>query len=108
MRPLTYLVIVASSEIQMVPFAGPLADQRSRLSLFVRFVQTLGPQEFLSAVGMLLISKDVKATDGSSLPLALFEHFSIDAQLHVRPILLCDANRVHSDLFPVGSSTNHF
>lgn len=51
--------------------------------LFVRFVETLGALDFLSAVSMLLVDKAVKAVDPTSLPLSLFESFSVGTQLLV-------------------------
>lgn len=63
--------------------AAAHVPRHRRISLFVRFVETLGAQEFLSAVAMLLVDKEVKVVDGSSLPLALFENFSVDIQLTV-------------------------
>ena len=53
--------------------------------LFVRFVETLGASEFLSAVAMLLLEKAGQTTEGSMLPIALVESFSVDIQLSVRP-----------------------
>ena len=49
--------------------------------LFVRFVETLGASEFLSAVSMLLLEKAGQTTEGSMLPIALVESFSVDIQL---------------------------
>jgi hypothetical protein len=74
-----FLVTVESSAyFSRSPFAR--ADERP-IRLFVRFVETLGPREFLSAVSLLLLDKTIKATDPNSLPLAVFEHFPIDMQL---------------------------
>ena len=53
-------------------------------SLFVRFVETLGPRDFLSPVTMLLVERSGKSLDENALPVALIENFSIDIQLGVR------------------------
>jgi len=52
-------------------------------SLFVRFVETLGPRDFLSPVTMLLVERSGKSLDENALPVALVENFSIDIQLGV-------------------------
>ncbi len=50
--------------------------------LFVRFVETLGAREFLSAVTMLLLDKN-HANDAAALPLAVVESFPVEVQLTV-------------------------
>lgn len=57
------------------------------LRLFVRFVETLGAREFLSAVTMLLLDKNL-ANDATALPLAVVESFPVDIQLAVSLILI--------------------
>lgn len=62
--------------------AAAHVPRHRRINLFVRLVETLGPKEFLSAIVMLLVDKEGKATfDSTALPLALVEHFAVDVQL---------------------------
>lgn len=49
--------------------------------LFVRFVETLGADEFLSPVSLLLLDKSIKAVDTEALLLAIFEGFPVEVQL---------------------------
>ncbi|KAK4052295.1 snoRNA-binding rRNA-processing protein utp10 [Microbotryomycetes sp. JL221] len=67
------LNVFASAAIHM--------PKHRRTRLFVKFVGTLGPNEFLSAVTMLLVDKDVKTAEGSSLALTVLEHYDIQLQL---------------------------
>ena len=52
--------------------------------LFVRFVETLGSAEFLSAVSMLLLDGANPSVDATELPLSVCENFAVDVQLSVR------------------------
>ncbi|GAA6007531.1 hypothetical protein JCM11491_004197 [Sporobolomyces phaffii] len=52
-----------------------------RINLFIRFVETLGSQDFLSPVTMLLVERAGKTLDESALPVALLENFAVDVQL---------------------------
>ncbi|GAA5903331.1 snoRNA-binding rRNA-processing protein UTP10 [Sporobolomyces salmoneus] len=52
-----------------------------RINLFVRFVETLGAQDFLSPVTMLLVERAGKTLDETALPVALLENFDIHVQL---------------------------
>ncbi|ORY85937.1 U3 small nucleolar RNA-associated protein 10 [Leucosporidium creatinivorum] len=74
--------------------AAAHVPRHRRISLFVRFVETLGAQEFLSAVAMLLVDKEVKAVDGTALPLALFENFSVDVQLTAFGQVIAEVGRL--------------
>lgn len=62
-------------------------------SLFVRFVQAMGPSDILSTVAMLLINKSTSkilhadpghVPDVLNLPLSILEHFAPTLQLAVR------------------------
>lgn len=52
----------------------------------MRFIETLGPQEFLSAVAMLLLDNATPAADATALPLSIFETFGVEVQLVVRSV----------------------
>ncbi|KAK4702660.1 U3 small nucleolar RNA-associated protein 10, partial [Phenoliferia sp. Uapishka_3] len=61
--------------------AASHVPRHRRLKLFVRFVETLGSKEFLSAVSMLLLESASPSADATELPLSVFENFSVDVQL---------------------------
>ncbi|KAM0786108.1 hypothetical protein ACM66B_006918 [Microbotryomycetes sp. NB124-2] len=52
-----------------------------RARMLVKFVETLGAQDFLSAVTMLLVDKDVKSAEGTPLSLVVMESFPVELQL---------------------------
>ncbi|KAM0756059.1 hypothetical protein T439DRAFT_308506 [Meredithblackwellia eburnea MCA 4105] len=63
--------------------AAAHVPRHRRLKLFVRFVETLGPREFLSTVSVLLLTGSQSASaDLAALPPSLFEEFSVPTQLN--------------------------
>ena len=61
--------------------AATHVPRHRRNKLFVRFVATLGPKEFLSAVCMLLVDRAAKPAEACALPLAVLDCFPVDVQL---------------------------
>ncbi|GAA6060808.1 hypothetical protein JCM10212_000581 [Sporobolomyces blumeae] len=61
--------------------AAAHVPRHRRINLFVRFVETLGARDFLSAVSMLLVDRAGKSLDETALPVSLLENFSIELQL---------------------------
>ncbi|GAA5862132.1 hypothetical protein JCM3774_006186 [Rhodotorula dairenensis] len=75
--------------------AATHVPRHRRINLFVRLVETLGPKDFLSAVVMLLVAKEGKATfENVALPLALVEHFAVDVQLSAYRQIIDELTRV--------------
>ncbi|KAI5481102.1 U3 small nucleolar RNA-associated protein 10 [Pseudohyphozyma bogoriensis] len=71
--------------------AAAHVPRHRRVKLFVRFVETLGPREFLSAVAMLLLDGNA---DGEALPLSLFETFTVEIQLMALKQVIEEASRL--------------
>ncbi|SCV73190.1 BQ2448_7115 [Microbotryum intermedium] len=67
--------------LQVFADAAEHMPRHRRIKLFVRLVETLGSQDFLSAMAMLLAERDIKTADGSPLSSLVLEHFSIEVQL---------------------------
>ncbi|GAA5959351.1 hypothetical protein JCM21900_000701 [Sporobolomyces salmonicolor] len=75
------LVIDLKDLLKAFTDAAAHVPRHRRSNLFVRFVETLGPRDFLSAVAMLLVDRAGKSLDESALPVALFDNFAVDVQL---------------------------
>ncbi|GAA5903947.1 hypothetical protein JCM5296_002463 [Sporobolomyces johnsonii] len=75
------LVIDLKDLLRAFTDAAAHVPRHRRSNLFVRFVETLGPRDFLSAVAMLLVDRAGKSLDESALPVALFDNFAVDVQL---------------------------
>ncbi|SDA02509.1 BZ3501_MvSof-1269-A2-R1_Chr12-3g03653 [Microbotryum saponariae] len=67
--------------LQVFADAAEHMPRHRRIKLIVRLVETLGSQDFLSAMAMLLAERDIKTADGSPLSSLVLEHFSIEVQL---------------------------
>ncbi|KAK4048437.1 snoRNA-binding rRNA-processing protein utp10 [Microbotryomycetes sp. JL201] len=86
------LVLDLKELLRIFADAANHMPRHRRARMFVKFVETLGPQDFLSAVTMLLVDKDVKSAEGAPLAVVVMETFSVEMQLTATKQILSEVS----------------